>query len=160
MTTLEHGSPAPGFALQDADGVVRRLADVGPGKVIVYFYPAALTPGCTIQALDFTAHADEFAAAGYRIIGISPDTPEKLARFRSKNSLTITLLADPDHEAIDAYGVWGTKVLYGKEISGIIRSTFVVEVPESGEPVVLDAAYNVRANGHVERLMRQLGVGD
>lgn len=158
MTQLSPGSVAPQFALSDASGAIVRLADYPSQTVIVYFYPAAMTPGCTVQAVDFSAALDEFEEAGFEIIGISPDTVEKLQKFIAKKHLRLKLLADPDHEAISAYGVWGTKVLYGKELEGLIRSTFIIDVDENGRGTVREARYNVRATGHVAKLRRELGI--
>lgn len=120
----------------------------------MYFYPAALTPGCTKQACDFTDNLDALAGAGYDVIGISPDKPEKLAKFREKESLKVTLLADPDKSVLTAYGAFGEKKLYGKVVTGVIRSTVVVD--EQGR--VEHAWYNVKATGHVAKLIRDLGV--
>lgn len=159
MTTrLEVGDAAPAFSLDDADGNAVSLASFGPGRVIVYFYPAALTPGCTMQAVDFTAAMSDLAAAGLRVVGISPDTKEKLAKFREKESLGFPLLADPSKETLKAYGAYGTKVLYGKAIEGVIRSTFVVDVDKSGAGKVSLAQYNVKASGHVDKLKKDLGL--
>jgi len=152
---LAPGDPAPEFTLPDADGSPVSLADHRGRRVIVYCYPAAMTPGCTTQALDFTASAGELAEAGLDIIGISPDPPEKLQRFRDAEGLGITLLSDPDKQVLTAYGAYGTKKLYGKEVLGVIRSTFVVD-PEG---CVEKAAYNVKATGHVAKLRRDLGLG-
>ena len=132
MAKLQVGDRSPSFALPDAEGTLVSLADYAGRRVVVYFYPAALTPGCTTQAVDFTAAAAEFAAAGYDVLGISPDDPAKLQKFRAKESLTVTLLADPGRSVLEAYGAWGTKMLYGKEITGVIRSTFVVDVDAVG----------------------------
>lgn len=158
MTRLEVGDAAPAFTLPDADGRETSLADYAGRRVIVYFYPAALTPGCTIQAVDFTAAIDDIASAGYAVVGISPDTPEKLATFRAREHLTITLLGDPSRAALEAYGAFGTKMLYGKEIEGVIRSTFVVDVDTDGRGTVAVAQYNVKATGHVDKLRRDLGI--
>jgi len=158
MTTLAPNDLAPDFELSDANGQRWHLADFGPGKVIVYFYPAALTPGCTTQAVDFTARRDDFAAAGCQIVGISPDTPEKLARFIELKELTITLLADPDKKTINDYGVWGTKTIYGKQMQGLIRSTFIVEVDETGQGTILEALYDIKSTGHADRIAEMVGV--
>lgn len=158
MTTLAVGDAAPSFTLPDADGRLVSLSDYAGRRVIVYFYPAALTAGCTIQAVDFSAALGQLSAQGYGVIGISPDEPEKLARFRAKESLTIPLLADPGMSVLRAYGAFGRKVLYGKEIEGVIRSTFVVDVDAEGKGTITLASYNVRATGHVEKLKRDLGV--
>ena len=158
MTRLAPGSPTPDFSLSDATGKMVSLSDYAGQKIVVYFYPAAMTPGCTTEAVDFTAAQDAFSQAGYQIVGVSPDPPEKLARFADKKQLTITLLADPDRSTIKAYGAWGTKTLYGKAIEGVIRSTFVVDVDPHGKGTIELAQYNVRATGHVERLGRELEI--
>lgn len=155
---LEIGSPAPDFALPDSTGQTVRLSDFADQRVIVYFYPAALTPGCTTQAVDFSAALGELNGAGVKVLGISPDTPEKLAKFVAKESLGFPLLADPDKDVIRAYGAWGTRKLYGKEVTGVLRSTFVVDVDAQGQGTTALAQYNVKATGHVERLRRELGV--
>ena len=152
---LSPGDPAPDFTLPDADGNLVRLADYRGQRVIVYCYPAALTPGCTTQAVDFTAAAGELAEAGLDIIGISPDEPEKLMRFREKENLGITLVSDPEKKVLRAYGAYGPKQLYGKEVIGVIRSTFIVDADGRIE----QAAYNVKATGHVAKLRRELGLG-
>ena len=120
----------------------------------MYFYPAAMTPGCTKQACDFTDSLDSLKAAGYEVLGISPDKPEKLAKFRTRDSLTITLLSDADRSVMNAYGAYGLKKLYGKEVEGVIRSTFVVD--EDG--TIALAQYNVKASGHVAKLRKDLGL--
>lgn len=158
MTALEPGDQAPDFTLLDADQRPVSLSDFAGSRVIVYFFPAALTPGCTTQAVDFDAALADLAAAGYQVVGISPDTPEKLAGFREKESLGFTLLADPDKEVLRGYDAYGTKVLYGKQIEGVIRSTFVVDVDAAGAGTVALAQYNVKATGHVARLRRELGI--
>ncbi|MFE7813232.1 thioredoxin-dependent thiol peroxidase [Streptomyces sp. NPDC057433] len=151
---LEPGDVAPAFTLPDADGTEVSLADYKGRKVIVYFYPAALTPGCTKQACDFTDNLDLLAGAGYDVVGISPDKPEKLARFREQESLKVTLLADPDKQVLEAYGAFGEKKLYGRTVVGVIRSTVVVDE----EGTVERALYNVKATGHVAKIIRDLGV--
>ncbi|AXI77723.1 thioredoxin-dependent thiol peroxidase [Peterkaempfera bronchialis] len=151
---LQPGDPAPAFTLSDADGKQVSLADHLGRKVIVYFYPAALTPGCTKQACDFTDNLDLLAGAGYDVIGISPDKPEKLGKFREKESLRVTLLADPEKAVLTAYGAFGEKTMYGRTVTGVIRSTVVVD--EEGR--VERALYNVRATGHVAKLIKDLGV--
>jgi thioredoxin-dependent peroxiredoxin len=152
---LAPGDLAPEFTLPDADGNPVSLADHRGRRVIIYCYPAAMTPGCTTQAVDFTASAGDLAEAGLDIIGISPDPPEELLRFREKESLRITLLSDPEKQVLAAYGAYGTKKLYGKEVVGVIRSTFVVDA----EGRIEKAAYNVKATGHVAKLRRDLGLG-
>lgn len=151
---LQPGDVAPAFTLPDADGNEVSLSDHKGRKVIVYFYPAALTPGCTKQACDFTDNLSLLAGAGYDVIGISPDKPEKLANFREKESLKITLLADPDKKVLDAYGAFGEKMNYGKTYMGVIRSTVIVD--EQGK--VERALYNVRATGHVAKIIKDLGI--
>src|SRR5687768_12095004 len=154
-TRLSPGDPAPDFTLLDADGKPVSLADHRGRRVIVYCYPAALTPGCTTQAVDFTAAAGDLAQAGLDIIGISPDEPEKLMRFRDKEQLGITLVSDPEKTVLRAYGAYGPKKLYGKEVVGVIRSTFIVDA----EGRIEQASYNVKATGHVAKLRRDLGLG-
>lgn len=149
---LEPGDTAPAFTLTDDEGAQVSLSDFAGDRVIVYFYPAALTPGCTKQACDFTSSEPELKGAGYRVIGISPDKPEKLAKFRDKESLSITLLSDPDKTVAAAYAAYGEKKLYGKTMVGIIRSTFVIDA----DGKIAQAQYNVKATGHVERLIKQL----
>jgi thioredoxin-dependent peroxiredoxin len=151
---LQPGDVAPDFTLSDADGNEVSLADHKGRKVIVYFYPAALTPGCTKQACDFTDNLDVLAGAGYDVIGISPDKPEKLAKFREKESLKVTLLADPDKQVLESYGAFGEKKLYGKTVVGVIRSTVVVDEEGKVERVL----YNVKATGHVAKIIKDLGV--
>jgi thioredoxin-dependent peroxiredoxin len=151
---LKPGDTAPAFSLPDADGKQVSLADHLGRKVIVYFYPAALTPGCTKQACDFTDNLEALAGAGYDVLGISPDKPEKLAKFREKENLRVTLLADPDKEVLTAYGAFGEKSLYGKTVTGVIRSTVVVD--EQGK--IEHVFYNVKATGHVAKLIRDLSV--
>ena len=160
MTKLAAGDVAPAFTLADPDGRSVSLADYAGRKVIVYFFPAAMTPGCTIQAVDFSGALAEIAAAGFEVIGISPDTVEKLAKFRSQEDLGFPLLADPDKQVLSAYGAFGRKVLYGKEIEGVIRSTFVVSVDDVGAGRVDVAQYNVKATGHVAKLRRELKIRD
>jgi peroxiredoxin Q/BCP len=151
---LTPGEPAPDFTLPDADGTPVSLAEHKGRKVIVYFYPAALTPGCTKQACDFTDNLELLAGAGYDVIGVSPDKPEKLAKFREKESLKVTLVADPDKAVLEAYGAFGEKKLYGKTVTGVIRSTVVVD--EEGK--VEHAWYNVKATGHVAKLLKDLKI--
>ena len=151
---LSPGDPAPDFTLPDADGNPVSLSSYRGRRVIVYCYPAALTPGCTTQAVDFTAAAGELAEAGLDIIGISPDPPEKLLRFRDQEKLAITLVSDPEKTVLRAYGAYGPKKLYGKEVEGVIRSTFVVD--EQGR--IQLAQYNVKATGHVAKLRKDLGL--
>lgn len=151
---LTPGDVAPDFTLTSDAGTEVSLADLRGRKVIVYFYPAAMTPGCTKQACDFTDSLSSLQAAGYEVLGISPDKPEKLAKFRERDGLTITLLSDPDRSVLAAYGAFGEKKLYGKVVEGVIRSTFVVD--EQGAVEV--AQYNVKATGHVAKLRKDLGL--
>ncbi|HYU66404.1 MAG TPA: thioredoxin-dependent thiol peroxidase [Jatrophihabitantaceae bacterium] len=154
MTRLSPGDTAPAFTLPDADGKDVSLGDFRDRKVVVYFYPAASTPGCTKQACDFRDNLAELNDAGFAVIGISPDKPEKLAKFRDAEALTFPLLSDPSRSVLDAYGAYGEKTLYGKKITGVIRSTFVVD--EAGK--IEQALYNVKATGHVAKLRRDLDV--
>ncbi|MET8182631.1 thioredoxin-dependent thiol peroxidase [Streptomyces sp. NPDC005336] len=149
---LQPGGTAPAFTLPDADGKQVSLADHAGRKVIVYFYPAALTPGCTKQACDFTDNLEFLSGHGYDVIGISPDQPEKLAKFREQESLKVTLLGDPSKEVLQAYGAFGEKKLYGKTVTGVIRSTVIVD--EQGK--VERALYNVKATGHVAKIIKDL----
>ncbi|MFD4523131.1 thioredoxin-dependent thiol peroxidase [Streptomyces sp. NPDC058470] len=151
---LQPGDTAPAFTLPDADGNEVSLADHKGRKVIVYFYPAALTPGCTKQACDFTDNLDVLATAGYDVIGVSPDKPEKLAKFREKENLKVTLVGDPSTKIIEAYGAYGEKKNYGKTYVGVIRSTLVVD--EGGK--IEHAFYNVKATGHVAKIIKDLGI--
>ncbi|MGW4036376.1 thioredoxin-dependent thiol peroxidase [Streptomyces sp. NPDC004778] len=151
---LKPGDTAPAFTLPDADGNEVSLADHKGRKVIVYFYPAALTPGCTKQACDFTDNLDLLTNAGYDVIGVSPDKPEKLAKFRDTENLKVTLVGDPAKETLAAYGAFGEKKLYGKVVTGVIRSTVVVD--EDGK--VEHAFYNVKATGHVAKIIRDLDI--
>lgn len=154
MSRLEPGQPAPAWTLNDAEGRPVSLSDFAGRKLIIYVYPAAMTPGCTTQACDFRDNEAVFTQEGYAVVGVSPDAPEKLARFAEKESLPFPLLSDPDKEMLTAYGAYGEKKNYGKTVIGVIRSTFVVDE----EGVLELAKYNVRAKGHVAMLARQLGV--
>jgi thioredoxin-dependent peroxiredoxin len=151
---LSPGDVAPDFTLTSDDGSPVTLSGLRGRKVIVYFYPAAMTPGCTKQACDFTDSLGSLRAAGYEVLGIYPDKPEKLAKFRDRDSLTITLLSDPDRSVLTSYGAFGEKTMYGRVVQGVIRSTFVVG--EDGKIEV--AQYNVKATGHVAKLRRDLGL--
>jgi thioredoxin-dependent peroxiredoxin len=159
MTTrLADGDAAPAFTLPDADGKDVSLADFAGQRVIVYFYPAALTPGCTTQAVDFTAAMTDLTAAGLHVIGVSPDTQEKLIQFRDQESVSFPLLSDVDKTVLAAYGAYGEKLLYGKLVEGVIRSTFVIDVDDKGHGTVAVAQYNVKATGHVAKLKRDLAL--
>ncbi|MGE0215400.1 thioredoxin-dependent thiol peroxidase [Mycolicibacterium sp.] len=151
---LEVGDKAPAFSLPDADGNTVKLSDYKGRKVIVYFYPAASTPGCTKQACDFRDSLAELTEAGLDVVGISPDKPEKLAKFRDAQGLNFPLLSDPDKTVLTAWGAFGEKTMYGKTVQGVIRSTFVVD--EQGKIEV--AQYNVKATGHVAKLRRDIAV--
>jgi thioredoxin-dependent peroxiredoxin len=151
---LSPGDQAPDFTLPDADGTPVSLADYRGRKVIVYFYPAAGTPGCTKQACDFRDNLASLGGAGLDVLGISPDKPAKLAKFRDAEQLTFPLLSDPDRTVLDAYAAYGEKTLYGKKMQGVIRSTFVVD--EDGK--IEQALYNVKATGHVAALRKKLSV--
>ncbi|MFI7171300.1 thioredoxin-dependent thiol peroxidase [Rhodococcoides fascians] len=151
---LEPGDTAPAFTLPDANGNDVSLADYAGKKVIVYFYPAASTPGCTKQACDFRDSLAELNGEGLEVIGISPDKPAKLAKFRDKEELTFPLLSDEEKTTLQAWGAFGEKKNYGKVYQGVIRSTFLVD--EAGKIEV--AQYNVRATGHVAKLRRDLAV--
>ena len=153
-TRLAPGDKAPAFSLPDSDGKKVSLADYKGRRVVVYFYPAASTPGCTKQACDFRDSLDSLKAAGVEVIGISKDKPEKLAKFRDAEGLTFPLLSDPDRKVLTAYGAYGEKTMYGKKITGVLRSTFVVDADGKLE----QAQYNVRATGHVAKLRRDLSV--
>lgn len=151
---LAVGDKAPAFSLPDADGNTVKLSDFKGRKVIVYFYPAASTPGCTKQACDFRDSLSELNEAGLDVIGISPDKPEKLAKFRDAQGLNFPLLSDPEKKVLTAWGAFGEKSMYGKTVQGVIRSTFLVD--EKGAIEV--AQYNVKATGHVAKLRRDLSV--
>jgi peroxiredoxin Q/BCP len=151
---LAPGDLAPDFTLPDADGKEVSLASLRGQRVILYFYPAAMTPGCTKQACDFRDSKPDLDAAGYAVLGISPDSPAKLAKFREKEGLTFPLLSDPDRTVLQAYGAYGEKMLYGKKSIGVIRSTFVIDPDGKIE----EARYGVKATGHVARLRHDLGV--
>ena len=155
MTTrLEPGDPAPDFTLPTADGGRLALADLRGRKVVLYAYPAAMTPGCTTQACDFRDSIASLTGHGYQVVGISPDSPAKLAKFVERDSLTFPLVADEDKAVLTAYGAYGEKQLYGKTVTGVIRSTFVID--EKG--TIERAMYNVKATGHVAKLRRDLGI--
>lgn len=151
---LSPGDKAPAFSLTDDSGKTVKLSDFKGSTVILYAYPAAMTPGCTKQACDFRDNLSVLQKAGYVVLGISPDKPEKLAKFRERDGLTFPLLSDPDKEVLTAYGAFGEKKLYGKVVTGVIRSTFVI----SPKGVIEHAFYNVKATGHVAKLMRDLSI--
>lgn len=154
ITRLRPGDTAPAFSLQDAHGKTVSLADYAGQQVIVYFYPKAMTPGCTTQACDFRDRLERFTADGYAVLGISPDPVDKLEKFTEQEDLNFPMLSDEDHAVAEAYGAWGEKKNYGRVYEGLIRSTIVVD--EDGKVAV--AQYNVRAKGHVDKLRRDLGL--
>lgn len=154
MSRLSPGDAAPPFTLTAADDTQVSLSDFAGRTVVVYFYPAAMTPGCTTEACDFRDSLDSLAAHDVAVLGISPDKPAKLTKFIERDGLTFPLLSDPEHEVMSAYGAWGEKTMYGKKVTGVIRSTFVV-----GEGGTIERAwYNVRATGHVAKIRRDLGL--
>ncbi len=151
---LSPGDTAPDFALPTDTGDEVSLSGLRGRKVIVYFYPAAMTAGCTKQACDFSESLESLQGAGYEVVGISPDKPAKLAKFRERDALSITLASDEDRSVMTSYGAFGEKKLYGKVVQGVIRSTIVVD--EDGKVAL--AQYNVKATGHVAKLRRDLGL--
>jgi thioredoxin-dependent peroxiredoxin len=151
---LAPGDLAPDFTLPDADGNQVSLSALRGQQVIIYFYPAAMTPGCTKQACDFRDSRSDLSDAGFTVLGISPDAPAKLAKFRDKEGLTFPLLSDPGRDVLRAYGAFGEKTMYGKTTTGVIRSTFVI----GADGKVEHAYYGVKATGHVARLRKELGV--
>ena len=154
MATLSTGDTAPAFSLPDKDGTTVSLSDFAGKKVIVYFYPAASTPGCTTQACDFRDNMASLQAEGYEVVGVSKDALPALQKFAEEEHLGFPLLSDPDLEVHNAYGAYGEKSMYGKKVMGVIRSTFVVD--ESGK--LEHALYNVKATGHVASLRKKLGL--
>ncbi|MFI8631176.1 thioredoxin-dependent thiol peroxidase [Microbacterium sp. NPDC077663] len=154
MPRLNPGDSAPDFTLVDQDGEAVSLSDFRGGGLIVFFYPAAMTPGCTTEACDFRDSVAPLQAAGYTVVGISRDEPAKLREFRERDALPYSLLSDPDHGVHEAYGAWGEKMNYGKLALGVIRSTFVIDA----DGTVAHALYNVKATGHVARIRTLLGV--
>ena len=154
MTRLSPGDQAPDFTLPTDTGEKVTLAALRGRRVILYFYPAAMTPGCTTQACDFSDSLDSLKAAGFEVLGVSKDPVAKLAKFRERDGLTITLLSDPDLEVHRAYAAYGEKKLYGKTVKGVIRSTFVIDA----DGVLEQAQYNVKATGHVAKLRKDLSL--
>ncbi|WP_375384773.1 thioredoxin-dependent thiol peroxidase [uncultured Microbacterium sp.] len=150
---LTPGDAAPLFTLVDQDENSVSLADLRGQNVILYFYPAAMTPGCTTEACDFRDSMGSLAGSGYTVLGVSRDEPSTLREFRERDGLTFPLLSDPDHAVHDAYGAWGEKMNYGKLVEGVIRSTFVIDA----EGRIVHALYNVKATGHVARLRTLVG---
>ncbi|GLJ78489.1 thioredoxin-dependent thiol peroxidase [Microbacterium imperiale] len=154
MTRLEPGALAPDFTLDDQDGAAVSLTQLRGRRVVLFFYPAAMTPGCTREACDFRDSVESLRAAGIDVLGVSRDDAAKLQRFREQEGLTYPLLSDPDHAVHDAYGAWGEKMNYGKTVEGVIRSTFVIDADGRIE----HALYNVKATGHVARVRALLGL--
>ena len=152
MTTLAKGDPAPSFSLPDQDGKPVALADYSGRRVVVYFYPADDTPGCTKEACQFSDLVDDYAALGVEVLGISPDGGSEHQKFRAKYGLRISLLSDPDHEVMARYGAWGSKTLYGRKTEGVIRSTFLV----GADGRIERAWYHVRADGHANKVLDAL----
>jgi peroxiredoxin Q/BCP len=152
MPRLESGKAAPEFALKDENGAVVKLSDFSGRRVVVYFYPADDTPGCTKEACQFTERSDSFAEAGVEVLGISPDGADKHRRFREKYGLKVRLLSDPTHEVMESYGAWGEKTLYGKKSIGVIRTTVLI----GADGRVERAWYHVRADGHAEKVLAAL----
>lgn len=154
MTRLELGDPAPDFTLMDDHGAEVALREYRGRRIVLYVYPAAMTPGCTSQACDFRDSLDSLSAAGITVLGLSPDPLDKLAMFREREGLTFPLLSDPTRAVLEAYGAYGEKLVYGKTVTGVIRSTFVI-----GEDATIEKAmYDVSASGHVARLRKELAV--
>jgi peroxiredoxin Q/BCP len=151
---LEIGQTAPAFTLKDHNGEPVSLSDFAGRKTILYFYPAALTPGCSKEACDFNEALDSFESHGYVVVGVSPDEPSKLTNFKTKEGLGFPLLSDPDKAIHQAYGAYGEKSLYGRVYTGVLRSTFVID--EQGK--IVEALYNVKATGHVAMLQKRLGL--
>jgi thioredoxin-dependent peroxiredoxin len=154
VTRLSTGDVAPDFTLPDADGNPVSLASYRGTRTVVYFYPAAMTPGCTTQACDFRDSLAALQSAGVAVLGVSPDSPAELAKFRERDQLNFPLLADEDRSVLTEYGAWGEKKLYGKLVEGVLRSTFVI----APDGTVEKAMYNVKATGHVAKLRRELGI--
>lgn len=154
MPRLSVGDTAPDFTLPTADGGSLTLSELRGEHVVVYFYPAAGTPGCTKQACDFRDNLASLQSHGYRVVGVSPDSPAKLQKFAAEQELTFPLVSDPDHAVMEQWGAWGEKTLYGKTVTGVVRSTVVLGTDGTVEL----AQYNVKATGHVAKLRRDLGI--
>ena len=155
---LNVGDTAPAFALADDAGNTVSLADYAGQRVLVYFYPRANTPGCTKEACDFRDSLEQLNDLNIAVVGISPDKPEALAKFRADHELNFPLLSDPDKSVMTAYGAFGEKKNYGKVVQGVIRSTFLVSVDDAGKGTVDEAQYNFKATGHVSRILRDWGI--
>jgi peroxiredoxin Q/BCP len=154
MTRLEAGDPAPSFTLTDQDGASVSLSDYAGQNVVVYFYPAAMTPGCTTEACDFRDNLGSLKSAGYQVLGISKDAPAKLKEFQEHDAVNFPLLSDEDLSVHHAFGAYGEKNLYGKLVTGVLRSTFVV----GPDGTIVLPLYNVKATGHVASLRKKLGI--
>lgn len=154
MSRLSVGDTTPDFTLQTADGGSLTLSELRGEHVVVYFYPAAGTPGCTRQACDFRDSLASLQSHGYRVVGVSPDSPAALAKFAQAHDLPFPLVSDPEHRTMEQWGAWGEKTLYGKVVTGVIRSTVVLD----RDGTVELAQYNVKATGHVAKLRRDLGI--
>ena len=150
---LESGNKAPTFSAVDQEGAERTSAEFEGSRLAIYFYPKAFTPGCTTESCDFRDRYEFFAARGYQILGVSPDQPDKLSQFKDEHRLPFDLLSDPDHEMATAFGAYGVKKNYGREYTGIIRSTFLID----GSGDIEAAFYNVKATGHAERIAKAVG---
>ncbi|WP_449279697.1 thioredoxin-dependent thiol peroxidase [Leucobacter sp. GX0328] len=152
---LEPGQTAPNFSLPDQSGTIRSLSDYRGERVILFVYPAAMTPGCTKEACDFRDSLEPLQAAGFALLGLSPDEVEKQGRFAERDALAYPLLSDPEHGTLLAYGAYGEKKNYGRVYEGVIRSTFVIDADGRIE----HALYNVKATGHAARVLKLVGVG-
>ncbi len=151
---LAAGQQAPEFSLTDQHGNTVSLGGLRGTRVVLFAYPAAMTPGCTKEACDFRDATAPLEAAGYAVLGVSPDSVEKLARFAERDGLSYPLLSDEDHATLEAYGAYGEKQNYGRSYVGVIRSTFVIDA----EGTIEHALYNVKATGHVARVRKLLEV--
>lgn len=149
---LETGAVAPSFTATDQEGRTRTSSELAGNKLVIYFYPRAFTPGCTTESCDFGERYETFSENGYAILGVSPDEPAKLAKFKAEYELPFDLLSDPDNSIATDYGAYGMKKNYGREYMGIIRSTFLIDA----NGIIEHAFYNVRAKGHVERLAAEV----
>lgn len=158
MSKLQPGDAAPDFELESDSGGLISLRNFAGKNLIIYFYPAAMTPGCSKQACDFRDNSALLKDAGYEVVGISPDKLSKLADFRTRDGLNFPLLSDPSKQVLDAYGAFGEKQLYGKTVVGVIRSTFLVSVDKKGKGTISAAWYGVKATGHVARLLKELNL--
>lgn len=152
MTTLKKGSKAPAFELSDQNGKKIKLSDYKGKKILIYFYPKAMTPGCTVQSCSVSESKKDFSKLGVKVLGISPDLPDKQKKFDEKHNLGFPLLSDPEHKTAEAYGAWGEKSMYGKKFMGIIRSSFLID--ESGK--IINAWHKVKPADTVPEAMKEL----